>query len=372
MGNTRSKIPKAGEDTSPGPQCFCPRIKCCGGETGSEDEKEGLKNDKQADKGCCANYTCSTFFSCGGCFNKVKATGKTRFFCDSMTRILRSVVTLLIAVVSLLTLMQFGQMMDDSHFPGAGIRLAKYENGLKNGTLIDDMRDGYVLEDPVDFGSDNANASECSNFITPSDLPTTHKQLCQGTTNETQVWTSGWVSAYKCAKTIDITDCPGWSGMISMLGMVDFYLVGVSIVLFALSTWISINDGLFLSEKKTWTERFIWWFSCSSMEDGERNIILLTLLWAGAGGFFAFSAAGSWVTMCDKIDTGLGRIIEYSLSNSSVVGAEAPACFTQNCEASFSSLFMWYAFAVVWLFVPDIFMFYFPMVVPVEESKSKL
>ena len=370
MGNTGStKTAKPGNDTSPGPQCYCPRIKCCGGETGSEDEKEGLNGGK-ADKGCCEAYTCSTFFSCSGCFNNSNTVGKKRFFCDNMTRILRSVVTLLIVVVSLLTLMQFGTMMDDSHFPGAGIRLAKHATGLKNGTLIDDMRDGYVLEDPVDFGSDNENASECSNFIMPSDLPTTHKQLCQGTTNETQVWTSGWVSAYKCAKTIDITDCPGWSGMISLLGMLDFYLILGSIVLFALSTWISLNDGVFLT-KLGWTDRFKWWFACDcgSVEVGERNIMLVTILWTAVGSLYAIMAAGSWTTMCDKIDTGLGRVIEYSLNSSSVVGHPEPACFTSGCEASFSSLFMWYALTIAWLFLPDIFMFYFPMVVPVEKDQ---
>jgi hypothetical protein len=73
--------------------------------------------------------------------------------------------------------------------------------------------------------------------------------------------------------------------------------------------------------------------------------------------------------MCDKIDTGLGRVIEYSLNSSSVVGHPEPACFTSGCEASFSSLFMWYALTIAWLFLPDIFMFYFPMVVPVEKDQ---
>ena len=358
------------------PTNFCGCGPCCqtSGDTSGRDTVNTCDNCPVA------------FFGCCGLFNIT--TGQGKKCCDSLTGILRSIVTVAIIVFSLLTLMQFGVMMDESQFPGSEIALERWDANkpFKNGTVIDDLRDGYVLEYPRNAGLNTTNVSECSNFVRPEEV-----HLCQGTGNQTQVWSSGWISAYKCAKTVNVEDCPGWSGLISILGMITFYLFAANIALFLMSTWIGLNNGDLVSSM-TYGDRFScipskrrtgknqqkacgWWCTCINYNKtrdntSSRNIALVTIIWAAGGIYLAVQAAGSWVTMCDKIDTGLGRVIdvEFDLNNHIAAGTAWPACSSVECEQSFGSLFMWYALAVAVLLLPDIFMFYFPSVVSTSES----
>lgn len=374
--NSQNKMTGDTANNTAVPTNFCGCGPCCqtSGETSGRDTVNTCDNCPVA------------FFGCCGLFNIT--TGKGKKCCDSLTGILRSIVTVAIIVFSLLTLMQFGVMMDESQFPGSEIALERWDANkpFKNGTIIDDLRDGYVLEYPRNAGLNTTNVSECSNFVRPEEV-----HLCQGTGNQTQVWSSGWISAYKCAKTVNVEDCPGWSGLISILGMITFYLFAANIALFLMSTWIGLNNGDLVSSM-TYGDRFScipskrrrgknqqkacgWWWTCinynKTMDNtSSRNIALVTIIWAAGGIYLAVQAAGSWVTMCDKIDTGLGRVIdvEFDLNNHIAAGTAWPACSAVECEQSFGSLFMWYALAVAVLLLPDIFMFYFPSVVSTSES----
>jgi hypothetical protein len=99
-----------------------------------------------------------------------------------------SLVQLLIVVFGLLTIMEFGNMMDQSHFPGSGIELDRYDEGNNTDLIWDNFKDGYFL-DVVDKGRDDENASECSNFITQTQLSgaTSGILRCQGTANAQKI-----------------------------------------------------------------------------------------------------------------------------------------------------------------------------------------
>ena len=334
------------------PTNFCGCGPCCqtSGDTSGRDTVNTCDNCPVA------------FFGCCGLFNIT--TGKGKKCCDSLTGILRSIVTVAIIVFSLLTLMQFGVMMDESQFPGSEIALERWDANkpFKDQDFIDDLRDGTYAENPRNAGLNTTNVSECSNFVRPEEV-----HLCQGTGNQTQVWSSGWISAYKCAKTVNVEDCPGWSGLISILGMITFYLFAANIALFLMSTWIGLNNGDLVSSM-TYGDRFScipskrrtgknqqkacgWWCTCINYNKtrdntSSRNIASIIL---GFGLFVL--AALSWQSMCDKIDTGLGRIVDTS-GPDAPQATSRPACSTLGCESSFLYFFLTYALSIVWSTIP--------------------
>jgi len=348
------------------------------------------KNVRGKKEHCCKSFGCGTFFGCGGCFSAGNP-GKPYKACQTYTSIARSVVQLLIVAFGLLSIMEFGNMMDNSHFPGAGIQLDRYDKGNNTDLIWDSFKDGYFLE-VVGEGKNDENASECSNFITPSDLPTTYKQLCQGTTNKTQEWKTGWVSAYKCDRSGENllgmnNECSGWSGNISMFGMLSFYMLAAYVFLFALATWIEQNDGnLYITKysigdrcscarhfrpdgKGKMTKDRVKGWCCRNT--GERNVVWITLFWSIGGIILAILAAGSWVSMCDKIDTGLGRKMKIvDPESEDIVIPNGHACASIGCEATFGSLFLWYALTVAFILLPNVFMFYFPAIVPASTKTS--
>lgn len=333
---------------------------------------------------CCKNYGCGSFFGCQGCFQSSSPSEPYKA-CQSYTAIARSIVQLMIVAFSLLSIMEFGNMMDSSHFPGSNIKLDRYDQGNNTDLLWDSFKDGFFLE-VVDQGLNDENASECSNFITPSDLPTPYKQLCQGTANATQEWETGWVSAYSCDRSAEDllasdNTCLGWSGNVSMFGMLTFYMLAAYVFLFALATWIEQNDGNLYKDEYTLGDRLSCWKSKKRphgknargwccMNIGERNITWITLLWSAGGILLAVLAAGNWVSMCDKIDTGLGRkmkIVDPETEN--IVIPNGHACASVGCESSFASIFMWYALTISWMLLPQVFMFYFPTIVPASTKE---
>tara|TARA_B110001450_G_scaffold211845_1_gene203598 strand:+ start:1638 stop:2891 length:1254 start_codon:yes stop_codon:yes gene_type:complete len=344
---------------------------------------------------CCKSFGCATFFGCDGCFSAGKP-GAPYKSCQTYTAVARSVVQLLIVVFGLLTIMEFGTMMDNSHFPGAGIKLDRYDEGNNTDLLWDSFKEGYFLE-IVDQGFNNINASECSNFITQADLNVTSNGvlLCQGTTNQTQEWETGWVSAYTCDRSSkDLlgmdNSCLGWSGNVAMFGTLTFYMLLAYAMLFLLATWIEHNHGYSYIAEYSIADRLSCWKDKRRIGDetdtfydkpvrgwccrntGERNVVWITLVWAAVGSLYAIMAAGSWASMCDKLDTGLGRKISVvNPENELVVIPNGHACATIGCEATFASSFMWYALTVVWMLLPQVFMFYFPALTPANTAILK-
>ena len=73
-------------------------------------------------------------------------------------------------------------MMDQSHFPGSGIELDRYDEGNNTDLIWDNFN-------VVDKGRDDENASECSNFITQTQLSgaTSGILRCQGTANAQKI-----------------------------------------------------------------------------------------------------------------------------------------------------------------------------------------
>ena len=58
--------------------------------------------------------------------------------------------------------------------------------------------------------------------------------------------------------------------------------------------------------------------------------------------------------MCDKLDTGLGRIVQTSANDTTGTSA----CATSGCESSFLYLFMTYAIALVWSSIPYVLVWF--------------
>jgi|TARA_B110000208_G_C11778308_1_gene432892 hypothetical protein len=354
-----------------------PPIICC---TYCYSKKDGK------DVHCCVGYGFGSFFGCQGCFS-TKSSLELKPFkaCQSYTAVARSVVHLLIVVFGLLTIMEFGNMMDKSHFPGSGIQLDRYDEGNNTDLLWDSFKDGYFLE-VVDLGQNDENASECSNFITQKELNVSSEGilLCQGTANATQNWETGWISAYTCDRGSDDIlgmdeTCLGWSGNIAMFGQLTFYMLAAYAVLFLLATWLENNGGyLYTDAFNMLGDRFSCCTKASRPDvrggklenvrgwccrnTGERNITWITLVWSVVGSLYAILAAGHWMSMCDKLDTGLGRKMKIVDPETEIIVIEnGHACATVGCEATFGSFFMWYSMTVVWMLLPQVFMYYFPL-----------
>ena len=80
-------------------------------------------------------------------------------------------------------------MMDQSHFPGSGIELDRYDEGNNTDLIWDNFKDNRHPRHVVDKGRDDENASECSNFITQTQLSgaTSGILRCQGTANAQKI-----------------------------------------------------------------------------------------------------------------------------------------------------------------------------------------
>jgi hypothetical protein len=172
-----------------------------------------------------------------------------------------------------------------------------------------------------------------------------------------------------------------------MFGTLTFYMLLAYAMLFLLATWIEHNHGYSYIAEYSIADRLSCWKDKRRIGDetdtfydkpvrgwccrntGERNVVWITLVWAAVGSLYAIMAAGSWASMCDKLDTGLGRKISVvNPENELVVIPNGHACATIGCEATFASSFMWYALTVVWMLLPQVFMFYFPALTPANTA----
>lgn len=255
--------------------------------------------------------------------------------------------------------------MDAANFPGSNIKLEVYpETSVKKGQYVA-VLDGYLLELPVNISTMHSPTA-CSNFADNTQDGNLLKEeyyesaisnkLCMSTTKDKetgdlvagqQTWNSGWVSAMECARTIDTADCAPFSawGALSIFGMLTFGLLAIQTLLFSAHTGVAMTDGdISLSTLK------------EIYADTSKRIIMgITITWGIIGfGLFVWSAL-SWQSMCDKFDTGMGRIVDTSgavIYSSADNDHHQPACSTTGCTSSFMYFFITYALSIVWSTIP--------------------
>jgi len=244
-----------------------------------------------------------------------------------------------IGLCALVTIALFGANMDAANFPGSNIQLDVYPDNVDKKGQYKAVVDGYLLE----------NVTTCSNFIDHS----VDTDLCMSTVEgketgdqdkPTKQWESGWISATDCKRTSDTSQCAPFSawGALSILGMVTFGLLAIQTLLFTAHTGVAMTEGA---------------VSIGALKElyadtTKRFIMGLTIIWGILGfGLFVWAAL-SWQSMCDKIDTGLGRIVSTGSPLDVEVHPTAGACATTGCASSFVYFFVTYALSIVWSTIP--------------------
>lgn len=268
--------------------------------------------------------------------------------------IARGVFGIAIAICALITVLLFGANMDTANLPGSNIKIAVYSasDSPKKGQMKA-VLDGFLLEVPTASGT----ATACSNFVASSEAEEgfSGNKLCMSSVEGKEIepqeeghpWNSGWVSALDCPRTVDTGTCApfrAW-GPLSVFGMLTFGLYAIQTLLFTAHSGVALAGGdLSLARAR------------KLVQDKSSRVMLGLIITWGVVGFGLFVwAAFSFQNMCDKLDTGLGRIVQTS-DDASLPGVAA--CATSGCESSFVYLFMTYAIALVWSSIPNVLVWF--------------
>jgi len=261
--------------------------------------------------------------------------------------IARAAFATLSAALALITLITFGADMDSAHFPGATLVLDTYTE-QENPDLAGQLKQV--------FGGFQIKMSDtCTNFVGPTELLTSgmpattpcdyykesEKAFYPLTKSENSDVTNakyrGWVVAPSCTKTHDTGDCApfGYMGPLSALGAATFGIFAIRAILFGAHTCVMLlSDNVSLQ-------------TAIASKGKQRAFLGLNIFWMIISFSLFVWAAVAWQGMCDKIDTGLGRIVKDG-------SGEVQACATAYCNISFGGFFASYAVALLWFRIPNI------------------
>jgi len=262
----------------------------------------------------------------------------------------RAVFATLSATLVLITLITFGADMDSAHFPGATLVLDTYtkDNNPELAGQLKQVFGGFKIKNSSDV---------CTNFVGPTDLLTSasgmpattpcdyykesEKKFYPLTMSENSKVTDpkyrGWVVAPSCTKTQDTGDCApfGYMGPLSVLGAATFGVYAIRAILFGAHTCVMLlSDNISLR-------------TVIASKGKQRAFLGLNIVWMIISVSLFVWAAIAWQGMCDKIDTGLGRIIKDGED-------DVQACATAYCTISFGGFFASYAAALIWFGIPNI------------------
>ena len=261
--------------------------------------------------------------------------------------IARGVVGIAIAICALTTVLLFGANMDTANLPGSNIKIDVHTVEPKMGQMKT-VLDGFLLETPTAVGT----ATACTNFV--HSVPASGTHLCMSSVEgkETapqeigQPWNSGWVSALDCPRTVDTGKCAPFSawGPLSIFGMLTFGLYAIQTLLFTAHSGVALTGGTL---SLTTARKLL-------QDKSSRAMLGLVIVWGVIGFGLCVWAAFSFQNMCDKLDTGLGRIVQTSANDTTGTSA----CATSGCESSFLYLFMTYAIALVWSSIPYVLVWF--------------
>tara|TARA_B110001452_G_scaffold225526_1_gene199516 strand:+ start:3952 stop:4833 length:882 start_codon:yes stop_codon:yes gene_type:complete len=262
--------------------------------------------------------------------------------------IARAVFATLSATLALITLITFGADMDSAHFPGATLVLDTYTEG-DNADLAGQLKQvfgGFRIKD---------SSAVCTNFVGPTELkesgmpvttPCDYYKESEKTfypltkSKNSKVVNSkyrGWVVAPSCAKTDDTGDCApfGYMGPLSVLGATTFGIFAIRAILFGAHTCVMLlSDNVSLQ-------------TAIASKGKQRAFLGLNIFWMIISFSLFVWAALAWQGMCDKIDTGLGRVVKDG-------SGQVQACATSYCGISFGGFFASYAVALLWFRIPNI------------------
>lgn len=272
--------------------------------------------------------------------------------------IARGVFGTLAAIFALITFITFGANMDAVNFPGATLKLDVYtaaENVDKEGELKQ-ILGGFQVEDVNDLGCtsfiqsvDTAVDSSAPNFL---NVVANNQHICKAGTdevakNQNDDWTDGWIVAPDCARTSDENECApfGASSPLAWFGFLTFGTLSVQVVLFGVHTIYAVMTDALKSRNLSIA-------TLKSFSTQEKALVGLTITWLIIGFALMVTSAFAWDSMCDKIDTGLGRRVADSS------GALKRACATATCTMPFGSFFATMTFALVWYRLPHIFQWF--------------
>lgn len=272
--------------------------------------------------------------------------------------IARGVFGTLAIIFALISFITFGANMDYANFPGATLKLDEYthaENADKEGQLKQ-ILGGYQIEevdtmgctsfievttDAVDASApDFTNVAQANQYICKSGTD-------EATKNQNSDWTDGWVVAPECSRTSDENECApfGANSALSWFGFLTFSTLSVQVVLFGVHTIYAVMKDALDGVKLTRSNAIS---TLKNFSGKEKGLIALTIVWLIIGFALMVVSAFAWSSMCDKIDTGLGRRVSDS------AGDLKRACATSNCAMSFGSFFATMTVSFIWYRIPNI------------------
>ena len=272
--------------------------------------------------------------------------------------IARGVFGTLAAIFALITFITFGANMDAANFPGATLKLDEYtvdENADKEGQLKQ-ILGGYQIENVGDMGCTSfiESTTDATGASSPdfANVAVANQFVCKAGTDDTgknqnTEWTDGWLVAPNCKRTSDENECApfGANSPLAWFGFLTFGTLSIQVVLFGVHTIYAVmKDAL----KGTVMTRANALSTLKGFSNTEKSLIALTIVWLIVGFALMVTAAFAWDSMCDKIDTGLGRRVSDS------AGTLKRACATSTCIMSFGSFFATMTFALVWYRIPHI------------------
>lgn len=292
---------------------------------------------------------------------------KTKHFFTIMNvtkglNIARGVFGSLAALFALITFITFGANMDYANFPGASLRLGEYtkaENADKEGQLKQ-LLGGFEIEEPAGTGCTSfiksTTAASDAAALDFANVAADDQKICKAGTDDTSKnrntdWTDGWIVAPECERTSDENECApfGASSPLAWFGFLTFGTLAIQVILFGTHTIYAVmSDAL----GKTTLTRANALSTLKGFSTKEKALIGLTIVWIIIGFSLMVTSAFAWDSMCDKIDTGLGRKVADSAGNLK------RACATAQCTLSFGSFFATMTFALVWYRLPHIFQWF--------------
>jgi len=251
----------------------------------------------------------------------------------------------------LITFILLGAQMDAANFPGSNLVLAEY-SAETSAVYTDADREGQYVQKLDGFIL--ADTPSCSNFlkhgsvdlIKPTGADTSN--VCKASKEEAADnnilpagWNQGWAVVQDCERSnTNPSECApfGSSNALSVFGQLTFAVLAVQVILFTAHTCVSVYEQA--KEGKTGS-------TVTILKAAGAKIQLtlgLTITWCIVGVILFAASLEAWVAFCDKIDTGLGRMIDNGTR----------ACATSMCTYSFGSLFATITFAVVWYRIPHL------------------
>ena len=277
---------------------------------------------------------------------------------DKALNMARGVFGILAAIFALITFILFGAQMDFANFPGSNLELAKHEGGDKDGQLKQVLGGWEIVT------STSANVDDqtpCTNFVVfddtnDKDSMTLNKadwqpsvQVCATNEKKVEEWSAAWLVAPDCKRTTDENECApfGANSPLAWFGFLTFGTLSLQVILFGAHTCYALTKDALGKDADGKNNKL----SISAVKGFETNTKVwlgLTVVWIIVGFALMVVSAFAWDSLCDKIDTGLGRKIGDD------AGTAVRACATTSCTMPFSNFFATMVFALVWYRLPHI------------------